>query len=102
MAVTSTCRAVATTTRLEPSSPDETEAAGDGLGRRLRTGDLVLLRGELGAGKTTFVRGIARGCGAEAPVARPTLHRLRISPRRLQLAHIDLSRLVTRCELPRP
>jgi len=84
---------VATTTSLETSSPEETEAAGDELGRRLRPGDLVLLRGELGAGKTTFVRGIARGIGSAAPVASPTFQLVRIYPGRVQLAHVDLYRL---------
>jgi tRNA threonylcarbamoyladenosine biosynthesis protein TsaE len=84
---------VATTTSLETSSPEETEAAGEELGRRLRRGDLVLLRGELGAGKTTFVRGIARGCGSTAPVASPTFQLVRLYPGRLQLAHVDLYRL---------
>jgi len=79
---------VATTT-----SPEETEAAGESLGRRLRIGDLVLLKGELGAGKTTFVRGIARGTGATVPVASPTFQLVRIYPGRLQLAHVDLYRL---------
>lgn len=89
----STWRFVATTTSLETSSCDETEAAGEVLGRRLRLGDLVLLSGELGAGKTTFVRGIARGCGSAAPVASPTFQLVRIYPGRLQLAHVDLYRL---------
>jgi tRNA threonylcarbamoyladenosine biosynthesis protein TsaE len=84
---------VATTISLETSSPEETEAAGEELGRRLRHGDLVLLRGELGAGKTTFVRGIARGCGSVAPVASPTFQLVRLYPGRLQLAHVDLYRL---------
>ncbi len=84
---------MATTTSLETSSPEETEAAGDELGRRLRPGDLVLLRGELGAGKTTFVRGIARGIGSAAPVASPTFQLVRIYPGRVQLAHVDLYRL---------
>ena len=84
---------MATTTSLETSSPGETEAAGEELGRRLRSGDLVLLRGELGAGKTTFVRGIARGIGSAAPVASPTFQLVRIYPGRLQLAHVDLYRL---------
>ncbi len=89
----STWRSVATTISLETSSPEETEAAGDELGRRLRPGDLVLLRGELGAGKTTFVRGIARGIGSAALVASPTFQLVRIYPGRLQLAHVDLYRL---------
>jgi tRNA threonylcarbamoyladenosine biosynthesis protein TsaE len=84
---------VATTISLETSSPEETEAAGEELGRRLRLGDLVLLRGELGAGKTTFVRGMARGSGSVAPVASPTFQLVRIYPGRLQLAHVDLYRL---------
>ncbi len=84
---------MATTISLETSSPDETEAAGEDLGRRLRSGDLVLLKGELGAGKTTFVRGVARGCGSAAPVASPTFQLVRIHPGRLQLAHVDLYRL---------
>jgi tRNA threonylcarbamoyladenosine biosynthesis protein TsaE len=84
---------VATTISRETSAPEETEAAGEELGRRLRKGDLVLLRGELGAGKTTFVRGIARGCGSAAPVASPTFQLVRIYPGRVQLAHMDLYRL---------
>ena len=84
---------MATTTSRETSSPQETEAAGEELGRRLRPGDLVLLRGELGAGKTTLVRGVARGSGSAAPVASPTFQLVRIYPGRLQLAHVDLYRL---------
>ena len=84
---------MATTTSRETSAPAETEAAGEELGRRLRAGDLVLLKGELGAGKTTFVRGMARGSGSAAPVASPTFQLVRIYPGRLQLAHVDLYRL---------
>ena len=75
------------------SSPAETEEAGRRLGARLRDGDVVLLTGELGAGKTTFVRGIARGTGSSAPVASPTFQLVRIYPGRLQLAHVDVYRL---------
>src|SRR5207245_816621 len=60
----------ATTTLRETSAPEETEAIGEELGRRLRKGDLVLLKGELGAGKTTFVRGMARGTGSSAARVR--------------------------------
>jgi len=84
---------VATTTSRETSAAEETEAAGEELGRRLRKGDLVLLKGELGAGKTTFVRGMARGVGSAAAVASPTFQLVRIYPGRLQLAHVDLYRL---------
>jgi tRNA threonylcarbamoyladenosine biosynthesis protein TsaE len=75
------------------SSPAETEAVGEHLGRGLRTGDLLLLEGDLGAGKTTFVRGVARGAGSSAPVASPTFQLVRVYPGRLQLAHVDLYRL---------
>ncbi len=81
------------------SSPAETEAIGEGFGARLRTGDAVLLIGELGAGKTTFVRGMARGAGSAAPVASPTFQLVRIYPGRLQLAHIDLYRVEHDAEL---
>lgn len=90
---------MATTTSRETSAPAETEAAGEELGRRLRTGDLVLLKGELGAGKTTFVRGMARGSGSAAAVASPTFQLVRIYPGRLQLAHVDLYRLEKSDEL---
>src|SRR6266480_3234617 len=62
------------------------------LGERLRAGDVVLLTGELGAGKTTFVRGVAQGTGSQAPVASPTFQLVRIYPGRVQLAHVDLYR----------
>lgn len=77
----------------DTSAPEETETAGENLGRRLRPGDLVLLKGELGAGKTTFVRGMARGVESAAPVASPTFQLVRIYPGRIQLAHVDLYRL---------
>jgi tRNA threonylcarbamoyladenosine biosynthesis protein TsaE len=81
------------------SSVAETEAAGERLGKRLKTGDLVLLTGELGAGKTTFVRGVARGTASESPVASPTFQLVRVYPGRVQLAHIDLYRIETPSEL---
>ncbi|HUZ87835.1 MAG TPA: tRNA (adenosine(37)-N6)-threonylcarbamoyltransferase complex ATPase subunit type 1 TsaE [Candidatus Baltobacterales bacterium] len=86
---------MATTTLREhvTASPAETEAAGESLGRRLRVGDVVLLIGDLGAGKTTFVRGVARGAGSDAPVASPTFQLVRVYPGRLQLAHVDLYRI---------
>lgn len=59
----------------------------------------MLLTGELGAGKTTFVRGLARGIGSAAPVASPTFQLVRIYPGRVQLAHIDLYRIESSSEL---
>jgi tRNA threonylcarbamoyladenosine biosynthesis protein TsaE len=81
------------------NSPAETEAAGELLGRRLRAGDMVLLKGELGAGKTTFVRGVARGIGSAAPVASPTFQLVRIYSGPVQVAHIDLYRIENPSEL---
>ena len=80
-------------------SPAETEAFGERFGKRLRVGDMVLLTGELGAGKTTFVRGVARGTASSAPVASPTFQLVRVYPGRVQLAHIDLYRIETPSEL---
>jgi tRNA threonylcarbamoyladenosine biosynthesis protein TsaE len=80
-------------------SPAQTEAFGERFGERLQAGDLVLLTGELGAGKTTFVRGVARGVGSSAPVASPTFPLVRMYAGRVQLAHIDLYRIETTSEL---
>jgi tRNA threonylcarbamoyladenosine biosynthesis protein TsaE len=92
---------VATTTLRDEitHSPAETEALGERFGKRLRAGDMVLLTGELGAGKTTFVRGLARGTASIAPVASPTFQLVRVYPGRVQLAHIDLYRIETPSEL---
>lgn len=81
------------------NTPEETEEAAARLGRRLRRGDLVLLVGELGAGKTTFVRGLARGMGVEGQVMSPTFQLVRIYPGRPQLAHVDLYRVGEEAEL---
>ena len=81
------------------NTPAETEAAGERLGSGLRQGDLLLLEGDLGAGKTTFVRGVARGVGSPAHVASPTFQLVRVYPGRIQLAHVDLYRLEASNEL---
>jgi len=78
----------------ETAGPEETEAAGARLARRLRRGDLVLVSGELGAGKTTFVRGACRELGVKGPVTSPTFTiGTLLAGRELEVAHLDLSRL---------
>jgi tRNA threonylcarbamoyladenosine biosynthesis protein TsaE len=75
------------------NGPGETEALGAELATRLAPGDVVLVSGELGSGKTTFVRGAARALGVEGPVTSPTFtigHVLGGSP---EVAHLDLYRL---------
>ena len=81
------------------SSSAETEAAGEQFGKELRQGDLVLLAGDLGAGKTTFVRGVVRGSGSQAHVASPTFQLVRVYSGPLQIAHVDLYRLEAGAEL---
>jgi tRNA threonylcarbamoyladenosine biosynthesis protein TsaE len=74
-------------------SAQETEAEGERIGQTLKEGDLLLLDGPLGAGKTTFVRGLARGIGSPDMVASPTFVLVRVYHGRVQLAHVDLYRL---------
>jgi tRNA threonylcarbamoyladenosine biosynthesis protein TsaE len=78
----------------ETTSPAETEALAAGLAGRLEPGDVVLVSGELGAGKTTFVRGAARALGVEAPVTSPTFTLARrYEDGRVPVSHLDLFRL---------
>jgi tRNA threonylcarbamoyladenosine biosynthesis protein TsaE len=77
---------------LESSSPEETERIAARLAAHLEAGDLVTVAGELGAGKTTFVRGAARALGVVAPVTSPTYtvgHRHEGIP---PVSHLDLYR----------
>jgi tRNA threonylcarbamoyladenosine biosynthesis protein TsaE len=79
---------------ISTSSEDETAAAGETLAATLRAGDVILLFGELGAGKTAFVRGLARGLGApEADVSSPTFTLVQEYEGRVTLYHVDLYRL---------
>ena len=74
------------------SSAEATEAVAARLARRLRLGDVVTVAGELGAGKTTFVRGACRALGVTDPVTSPTFtigHRYRGS---MDVSHLDLYR----------
>lgn len=75
------------------ASPAETEVAGERLAQKLTPGDVLLLEGPLGSGKTTFVRGLARGLGVGGHVASPTFQLVRVYEGRVPLAHADLYRL---------
>lgn len=82
--------------RLTSNSPEQTQRLGERLGRVLEVGDLVLLQGSLGAGKTTFTQGIARGLGLSTPVTSPsfTLANVYEQPGAdLPLFHLDLWRI---------
>jgi tRNA threonylcarbamoyladenosine biosynthesis protein TsaE len=83
------------------ATADEMQALGARLGRALRVGDVVALVGPLGAGKTTFVQGLARGVGvaAERHVASPTFALVNEHPGRVPLVHADLYRVNDRAEL---
>ncbi len=81
------------TVRLITRSEDETEQWGRKLASQLREGDCLLLVGELGAGKTCFVRGIAQGLGVEERVTSPTFVLLREHRGRIALYHLDAYRL---------
>jgi tRNA threonylcarbamoyladenosine biosynthesis protein TsaE len=77
---------------LESSSPEETERIAAELAAELRPGDVVTVAGELGSGKTTFVRGACRALGVEGPVTSPTYtigHRYRGD---VDVSHLDLYR----------
>ena len=80
---------------LETASEAETSTAGEALGKTLGAGDVVLLYGDLGAGKTAFVRGLARGLGADPDdVSSPTFTLVQeYAGPRLTLFHVDLYRL---------
>jgi len=76
------------------ASVTETEEIARALAASMRGGEVVLLSGELGAGKTAFVRGLARGLGVDPEeVASPTFVLLTSYPGRLRLHHADLYRL---------
>ena len=80
---------------IETGSETETAAAGEVLGRSLRAGEVVLLYGDLGAGKTAFVRGMARGLGANPDdVTSPTFTIVQeYAGPSATLYHVDLYRL---------
>lgn len=79
---------------VESTSAAETEALGARVAERLRPGDVVLLSGELGAGKTTLIRGACRALGIAEPVTSPTFTiGQRYAGGRVPVSHLDLYRL---------
>ena len=74
------------------ASPAETESVGAALARELRAGDVVTVSGELGSGKTTFVRGACRELGVSVPVTSPTFTVGHRYPARIDVSHLDLFR----------
>jgi tRNA threonylcarbamoyl adenosine modification protein YjeE len=86
----------------EVSSPEDMEALGEQMGRMLQAGDLLVLTGPLGAGKTTFTRGLAEGLGVRGPVQSPTFVIARTHPSLTggaPLVHVDAYRLGSAAEL---
>src|SRR5207237_6989055 len=80
-------------------SPEATQALGTRLGRRLREGAVVACTGELGAGKTCFLQGLARGLGVTADVTSPTFVLVNLYQGRLTVYHIDAYRTESLSEL---
>lgn len=88
--------------RSEVATSDAMEQLGRRIGAQLEAGDLLILTGPLGAGKTTFTRGLAEGLGVRGPVQSPTFVIARTHPSlvgRAPLVHVDAYRLGTGAEL---
>ncbi|QKJ20223.1 tRNA (adenosine(37)-N6)-threonylcarbamoyltransferase complex ATPase subunit type 1 TsaE [Microbacterium hominis] len=86
----------------EITTPEGMEALGEQIGRMLRPGDLVVLTGPLGAGKTTLTRGIGAGLGVRGPIQSPTFVLARTHPSLVggtPLVHVDAYRLGSPAEL---
>jgi tRNA threonylcarbamoyladenosine biosynthesis protein TsaE len=81
-------------------SADETRQLAQELASRLSPGDLITLQGELGAGKTTFTQGLARGLGAEGDTTSPTFVLIVEHEGRIPLLHLDAYRLENRSGEP--
>src|SRR3954452_8138949 len=75
------------------TGPEETEEMGARLAERLCPGDVVVVRGELGAGKTTLIRGACRALGVQGPITSPTFEIGHLHEGRVEVAHLDLYRL---------
>ena len=78
---------------IEVNSPEETEAFAIKLAEKLEPGDILTLEGGLGAGKTTFTKGLAKGLGIKKMVNSPTFTILKQYSGNLELNHFDVYRL---------
>ena len=78
---------------LSTADAEATRTVGAALAAQLRPGDAVSLAGELGAGKTCLVQGVARALGVEARITSPTFVLVKQYPGRLRLVHVDVYRL---------
>ena len=83
----------------ETRSPDETQALGARLAERLQPGDVLALTGELGAGKTCFTQGVARGLGVRGRAVSPTFVLVNEYRGRLPVHHVDAYRTESLTEL---
>ena len=79
--------------RLRSASPEDTRAIGAAVAGLARPRDLILLAGDLGAGKTVFAQGVGAGLGVQEPVTSPTFTLVRTYPGRIPLVHADVYRL---------
>ena len=80
--------------RFVTRSPEQTRSLGERLSHALRPGDVLVFRGEMGAGKSVLARGIARGLGIAGPIASPTFTILQAySQGRLPFYHFDWYRI---------
>lgn len=91
------CRVDTTSVVYRSTSPEQTHALGEAIGRLTDAGDVIGLIGELGAGKTLFVGGLAKGLDIDpaAYVSSPTFAIMHRYPGRVPLYHIDLYRIET-------
>lgn len=78
---------------VESTGPEQTQAVAAALADLVRTGDLLILTGDLGAGKTCFTQGLGRGLGVEQPITSPTFTLANQYRGRLLLHHLDVYRL---------